>query len=171
MDIQFEDLLLEKISKNHIESIFKLFSSSELTRYFASGPDKNLDDSANRIKKIITHWDKYDFGDFIVKNKKNSEIIGFGGLHYKVPGGKVNISYVVNEKHWREGLGSKICKCLLNYGFNTLKLNEIIAEIDPLNVTSINLIEKQNFKLNRRTTWNNLERLEYIMTPEKFNKQ
>lgn len=170
MDIQFEGLLLEKISENHTESIFELFSSNELTKYFASGPDKNLEDSVNRIKKIITHWDKYNFGDYIVKDNKSSEIIGFGGLHYKVPDGKVNISYVVNEKYWKKGLGSKICRCLLNYGFNTLKLNEIIAEIDPLNVNSINLIEKQNFKLNRRTTWNNLERLEYIMTPEKYNK-
>lgn len=142
MNIQFEDLLLEKISEDHIENIFKLFNSSELTKYFASGPDKNIEDSTARIKKIIAHWDKYNFRDFIVKDRKSSEIIGFGGLHYKVPGGKINISYVVHEKFWRKGIGSKICKCLLNYGFITLKLNEIVAEIDLLNVNSINLIEK-----------------------------
>jgi len=170
MSIQFKDLLLEKITVDHTERIFQLFSSGKLTKYFASGPDKSIEASIIRIGKITDHWDKHNFGDFIVKDRKTSEVIGFGGLHYKVSGGKINISYVVHEKFWRRGIGSKICKCLLNYGFNTLKLNEIVAEIDPSNASSINLVEKQNFEFNRRTAWNNIERLEYTITPEKFNR-
>ncbi len=171
MNIQFEDLFLERVTVKHTRDIFSLFGNSTLTKYFASGPDKAIEDSAVRVNKMSGHWNKYSFGDFIVKDIKSSEIIGFGGLHYKISGGKVNVSYIVHEKFWRRGTGSKICKCLLDYGFNTLKLKEIVAEIDPLNINSIKLVKKHNFKFNRDISWNGVERVEYLITLEKYNRQ
>lgn len=118
----------------------------------------------------MSHWNKYKFGDFIILHKITKEIIGFGGLHYKIEGGNVNISYIINSSHWKKGYGTEACQELLKYGFEYLKLDQIAGEIDPNNEASINLIKKCGFEYNRVFNYKGIKRLEYIMTKNKYEK-
>ncbi len=164
--MRLEELKLEKVSEENFVDIFDIFKSKVLTRYFTSGADETLKDSKNRTEKLIKHWNRYGFGDFIVKDFKTDKVIGFCGLHYKKAGGKVNISYIVHEELQRKGYATRICRRLLKYGFEEVGLKEIVAEIDPLNKNSIKLIEKEGFVFNRKITWNGIDRMEYVMKKE-----
>jgi ribosomal-protein-alanine N-acetyltransferase len=169
MRIETERLIIRKIQEKDVEDLFKIYSDDELTKYFVSGADKSLEQTKIRVKNIRFHWDKYGFGDFILMHKENSKIVGYGGLHYKIDGGNVNVSYVIDKSLWRTGLGKEACLALLYYGFRILGLNEIVAEIDPENTNSIKLIEKCGFKLNKIIEWRGFKRLEYTMISSDFN--
>lgn len=169
MRIETERLIIRKIEEEDVEDLFKIYSDDELTKYFVYGADKSLEQTKIRVKNIRFHWDKYGFGDFILMHKENSKVVGYGGLHYKVDDGNVNISYVIDKSIWRTGLGKEACLALLYYGFRILRLNEIVAEIDPENTNSIKLIEKCGFKLNKIIEWRGFKRLEYTMVSSDFN--
>lgn len=162
-------LKFTKISETDTEHLNKIYANKNLVRYFVSGPDKSIDETEKRLKKIINHWDTYNFGDFLVYSLESNCLIGFGGLHYKEIGGKVNISYIVLEDYQGKGFGLEISRTLLKYGFEKLKLSEIVAEIDPENEASKCLITKCGFKYNSTINYKGFERLEYIMKNENID--
>lgn len=164
MQIETQRLLFKKIENEDVEKLFRIFNDKDLTKYFASGTDKTAEQTARRVKKIISHWGKYKFGDFIIFDKKTLEPIGFGGLHYKRDGGNINISYIVAKDFWGQGYGYEITQTLIEYGFNTLGLTKIVAEIDPQNIPSIKLVEKYGFQYNRTIEYEGFERFEYIIS-------
>ena len=168
MKFETTRIIFRKVEEKDIENLFKIYNDEELTKYFVSGIDKSLEMTKVRVQNIKLHWDKFGFGDFILLHKDNSKILGYAGLHYKVDGGNVNISYIIDKSFWGEGLGKEACLALLYYGFQILKLNKIAAEIDPKNINSIKLIEKCGFKFSRNMDWNGFERLEYTMLSEDF---
>ncbi|MBZ9635185.1 GNAT family N-acetyltransferase [Clostridium sp. FP1] len=163
MKIQTKRPIFRKVEEKDNENLFKIYNDEVLTKYFVSEVDKSLEKTKIRVQNIKFHWEKFGFGDFILLHKDNSKIVGYGGLHYKVDGGNVNISYIINKSFWRTGLGKETCLALIYYGFKILELNKIVAEIDPENINSIRLIEKCGFKFSRTMDWNGFERLEYTM--------
>lgn len=169
MKIETKRLIFRKVEEKDIETLFKIYNDEELTNYFVSGVDKSLEKTKVRVQNIKFHWDKFGFGDFILLHKDNSKIAGYAGLHYKVDGGSVNISYIIDKSLWGTGLGKETCLALVYYGFKVLGLNKIVAEIDPENINSIRLIEKCNFKFSRTMNWNGFKRLEYTMLSYDFD--
>lgn len=168
MRIETKRLIFREIEKKDIGELFKIYNDKELTKYFVSGADKSLDQTKVRVQSIKFHWNKYNFGDFILLHKDNSRIAGYAGLHYKVDGGNVNISYIIEKSLWGTGLGKEACLALVYYGFKILGLNKIVAEIDPQNINSIRLIEKCGFKFSRAMEWKGFARQEYIILGEDF---
>ncbi|RKD34384.1 GNAT family N-acetyltransferase [Thermohalobacter berrensis] len=169
MQLETKRTFLKRVQLKDTEKLFKIFSDEELTRYFVSGKDETIEQTGRRVKKIVSHWENNRFGDFIVLNKSSLKTVGFGGLHYKIKGGNINISYIVDKAYWGQGLGYEIAQALLKYGFNTLRLNKIVAEIDPKNISSIKLAEKCGFEYNRTIEYKGIERLEYIMLNPEFD--
>lgn len=169
MQIESKRLILKKVERDDAESLFKIFSDKDLTKYFASGADKNLEQTEKRVEKIISHWGKNKFGDFIVFDKRTLKTIGFGGLHYKIDGGNINISYILDKEYWGQALGYEIAQTLIEYGFNILRLKKIVAEIDAQNIPSIKLVERYGFKYNKTIECEGFERLEYIIFNSEFN--
>lgn len=146
MKLESTRLRYSRIRQNDVNKLHQIFSRESVTKYFVSGPDKSLEETKNRISRIESHWDSHSFGDFLVHDKASDDLVGFAGLHYKSQGGKVNIAYIVLEEHQRKGFGFEISQAMLDYGFNTLDLREIVAEIDPENAMSIKLIQKCGFE-------------------------
>lgn len=163
MEIQTNRLILKKVNKDDVKGLFKIFGNDNLTKYSKTGPDKEINETKRRVEKMIFHWEKHNFGDFIVLNKETHQTIGFGGLYYKRDGGNINISYIVDQKYWGQGFGYEIAQTLIKYGFNTLNLEKIVAEIDPKNAASIKLVEKYGFEYNKTIGYDGFKRLEYII--------
>ena len=171
MQIESKGLILKKVERDDANKLFRIFSDKDLAKYFTSGADKDIEQTEKRVEKIIDHWEKNKFGDFIVFDKKTLKTIGFGGLHYKIDGGNINISYIINKEYWGQGLGREIAQTLIVYGFDTLGLKKIVAEIDPQNTPSIKLVEKCGFQYNRTIKYGGFERLEYIIFNSEFNSK
>ena len=168
--IKTDRLVMRRVGLDDVEELFRIFSNEILFKYFVSGADTNLEDTENRIKKVVAHWQEYDFGDYKVLDKDTNQLIGYGGLHYKEAGGNINISYIVAPEHWGHGYGQEICLALIDQGFSRLGLDKIVAEIDPKNNISVNLVEKSGFKFNRKMSWKGVERLEYVLYNPKNNE-
>jgi len=170
MTLYTKSLKFKKILDDDAEKIYQIFSNKELTGFFVSGQDKSKKDAEKRMNSIIAHWNEYGFGDFILLDKATEMLVGYGGLHHKVKGGNINISYIILQEYQGKGLGYETSMGLLDYGFNTLDLQTIAAEIDPNNLISQKLIEKCGFKFNRIIEWKGFERKEYIINKSDYRQ-
>jgi ribosomal-protein-alanine N-acetyltransferase len=58
-----------------------------------------------------------------------------------------DIGFVLHPDQQRKGIMSEALQKVLEFGFSDLSLNTIYGEVDPLNIPSIKLMEKYDFKL------------------------
>ncbi len=96
-----------------------------------------------RIKKLIA---ENNFGLWGAEIKHTKEFIGFVGL--SIPRFQmdftpcVEIGWRLAHKHWGYGYATEAAAACLDYGFNNLKINEIVAFTSVLNARSINVMKK-----------------------------
>jgi len=139
-------------------------------RYWAPGPDRDVQQTRERIEEIDGHWQAYGFGDWAVVGKPDRRVIGFSGLHHIAHMAEVNIGYALEPAQWRQGLGYEVCRFVLGHGFERLGLPEIVAVIDPRNVASIKLMEKCGLAFQKRLVWLGRERVVYAITGEQWGQ-
>src|SRR5688500_18727940 len=58
---------------------------------------------------------------------------------------KAEIGYVLSTEYHRKGLMDEAVKQVLEYGFNSMKLHSVQANVNPGNIASIKLLEKNGF--------------------------
>lgn len=56
------------------------------------------------------------------------------------------LGIVVGRSHWGRGVGTSAARLVAGYGFNTLGLSEIRAEVLERNLASVRLLEKVGFR-------------------------
>jgi RimJ/RimL family protein N-acetyltransferase len=115
------------------------------------------------------HWAEHGFGDWGVIEKESGRLIGFSGLHYVAYIDEVNIGYAFEKSKWRQGIGYEIGQAILDFGFRTLDLSEVVATIMPDNIASIKLAEKFGMSFWKRFTWGGTTHVAYSMTCENWD--
>ncbi len=58
---------------------------------------------------------------------------------------RAELGYLLDRRHWGTGLMYEATSALLSYGFRTLQLNRVEADVDPRNLGSVRLLERLGF--------------------------
>ncbi|MBG6054583.1 RimJ/RimL family protein N-acetyltransferase [Salinibacterium sp. CAN_S4] len=73
---------------------------------------------------------------------QNSEVVGYADLHGDGPVRR-ELGFVVGDiSRWGKGIGTAVASAALDYGFETLELEEIWAEAPDANRRSISILER-----------------------------
>ena len=67
-------------------------------------------------------------------------MVGLCGLHYSEDG--IEISYMFFPQFWGQGLASEAVIACIDYGFNTFKMEIIVAITQEMNIKSCQLLDK-----------------------------
>ncbi|WP_330632091.1 GNAT family N-acetyltransferase [Halocatena halophila] len=71
-----------------------------------------------------------------------------GTVGFKPPNerwGVAELAYTIDPEHWENGYATEAAETICAYGFETLRLNKIIAECFASNDASANVLEKVGF--------------------------
>jgi ribosomal-protein-alanine N-acetyltransferase len=81
--------------------------------------------------------------NFALILKSTQRIIGWCGLQPFEPyPDKMEIFYGLSPAHWSQGYGTEAARAVLRYGFETLRLDQVVAGVKPENSASIRILEK-----------------------------
>ena len=139
-------LQLIKISENHIEDIFNIYSNDNVTKYDDCFSFTSLDHAAEAVdifKKVFADKTGIRWG-ITFKNEKT--LIGNIGFNHFEPFHTGKIGFALNEQYWGMGICTEAIGEVLCYGFDTLKIHRIEAETHPKNMGSRKVLEKNGFK-------------------------
>ena len=99
----------------------------------------------NDLQEYISlHYDFYGYGLYVFENDK--EFMGLAGFYNK--DGKCYISYMTEERYRRCGYTFKVCRYLLDYLRESLKIIDVYAQIDKSNIASVNFAKKLGVIIN-----------------------
>lgn len=141
-----KNLLIREIIPSDINALLSVYSKEENMKYISNGKyDWTLEELKGKYEKVNTDGYSQGYGIFAVV--ADGKIIGEAGLFNSFENKKIlELGYIIDEKYWNKGYGTEICSGLLNYGFNVLGVEKVVARMYPENTGSIRICEKLKFR-------------------------
>jgi RimJ/RimL family protein N-acetyltransferase len=103
------------------------------------------------IQRMLYRYESEGCGYYAISDRHNRQLIGYCGLLFCLIEGKqkVEIGYRLDPHYWHKGLATEAATAVRDYAFNQLRLNELIALIQPKNIASIEVAKKIGMKFER----------------------
>ena len=139
-------LILRYQRKSDIKFLVDLWMDEDNTKYVGGPREKQFLIDEFRSVSEDPRKQKYDL--WIVELKNNHTVIGHAGFIPKTVKSQdyIELNYYIEKTHWGHGYGQEIAKGLLEYAFDTLKLEKVISIINPKNEASKNVAKKIGMK-------------------------
>jgi [ribosomal protein S5]-alanine N-acetyltransferase len=144
--IQTDRLTLRQIMQTDVNEIFFLRSDKKVLEYLDRAPAATSDEAQLWIQKIYDLEKNNDAVTWAITVKPNEELTGtiaFWNItkeHYRA-----EIGYVLHPNNQGKGIMQEAMTAVLEYGFKIMKLHSVEANVNPANLSSIKLLERNNF--------------------------
>lgn len=145
--IETERLLIRPFTLDDIGPAHAMNLDPEVSKYTGDGGVVSREETERRIlEDVMGDYRKYGYGRLAVVLKNENKFIGFTGLKYLDDMDEVDLGYRFMSKYWGQGFATESGKASVQYGFETLGLDRIIAMVLPENLGSIRVLQKLNFE-------------------------
>jgi ribosomal-protein-alanine N-acetyltransferase len=144
--LETERLLLRKMTMDDSSFLFELRTNDLVNRYTDRPKMKNLDEAKEKMKTIISMCENNEGVAWAIEMKENKKQVGdisFWRIikeHHRA-----EIGYSSLPDYWGKGLMAEAMRRVIAYGFSVLKFHSIEANVNPLNLSSIKLLERTGF--------------------------
>lgn len=145
--IETSRLILRGVTTEDANDMFKYLSDIDVVKPMGLEPFKTIKDVWDEIS-----WYKsiYDEGTGIrwgITLKDSGKVIGSCGfLNMLKKHCRAEIGYELSKDYWGKGIASEALEAVVKYGYDQFQLERIEALIEPANLASQKLVERQGFK-------------------------
>ncbi len=166
-EIETERLKLIKFTLKDLDELHRLYNNPKVMKSMGKG----ILTRAKTEEKILTtieHWQKNNFGVWAVVHKIDNKMIGRCGLYFLDNTPEVQLGYLLDPEYWHQGLATEASKASLRYGFEELKLKEIVAIAKPKNIASQKLMEKLGMKYEKDANYYQTDVVYYKISKKEY---
>jgi len=141
-----ERLTLRHVDENDVNEIFFLRSDKKVLEFLDRKPAETIDEAMEHINKLNDlekNNESINWGITLTGNNKLLGHICFWNIkkdHYRS-----EIGYALHPDFQGKGIMHEAMNAILKYGFETMELHSVEANVNPANVPSIKLLERNNF--------------------------
>lgn len=148
MKLETERLQLKEIGESNVEDILKIRSNEIINQFVQRNSPKNNYDALQFILTIKENTRNNQTFYWGISLKDQPNLIGTICLWNFSEDRKVaEVGYELLPDYHRKGMMSEALSAVLNFGFNDLHLQEIVAMTNRFNENSKNLLLKHEFVL------------------------
>lgn len=142
--LETERLMLRPFTMDDLDDVAAMNADARVMEFFPA--TLNRDESAAFLQRIMAHEAKHGFSLLALHLKESDAFCGFTGLltaDFDVPFlPAVEIGWRLAHAAWGQGLGPEAARACLAFGFDDLRLEEIISFTTVKNFRSIRVMEK-----------------------------
>ena len=88
----------------------------------------------------------------------------------QMPDAEIEIGFFLKRSAWGRGYATEVCKRLLQFAFQEVSLNEVVASVDGDNVASKKVLEKSGLRDRGRTRCYGKDSPIYRITRDEWNE-
>jgi len=141
--LETKRLIIKTPSLEYLNEAF-LLDSDPTVMNFMGGP-RSMKSAREWLEKSIGHQERNGFGFGLVFEKETGLFVGRAGLFYLAYDENqpdIEIGYRLHKAFWGKGYATELAKALINWGFEHLSVNKLVAVINPKNTHSRHVLEK-----------------------------
>jgi ribosomal-protein-alanine N-acetyltransferase len=144
--IHTERLTLRKLKEADADDIFALRSDEKVLQHTGIPKPATVDDAAAYIQKILNLEHNSEAVQWGITLNSDNKIIGTICFWNVVKENHhAEIGYILRSDFHNKGIMQEAMEPVIDYGFDTMKLHTIEAQISPENTASIKLVERSGF--------------------------
>lgn len=144
--IETERLMLREVSKEDANDMFTYLSDKEVVKHMGLAPFQTVTDVCDEINwynSIIEEGTGIRWG---ITLKGFGKIIGSCGFLNRVTKHhRAEVGFELSKDYWGKGIASEALEAVIKFGYHHYQLERIEALIEPANLPSQKLVEKQGF--------------------------
>lgn len=145
--IESNRLILRKITNDDYKEIAKILQDIEVM--YAWEKSFSDEEVQNWINQNLKRYDNEGYSYFLALNKEDNKVVGvMGPLIEKIEGQEyIGIAYILNKDSWGYGYASEGVEACIDFAFDKLNAEKVIAQIRPSNISSLNIAKRMNMKI------------------------
>ncbi len=141
--LQTKRLLLRRMTLNDDDFVLELLNSPKWIKYIGSRDVDTLEQARDYLEtRVIPNYEALGFGFYVIERLSDQARIGNCGLTHRDGMEHADIGYSLLEQYEGQGYAFEAASAVLEYGFETHKLNHIEAIVTGNNRRSIHLLRK-----------------------------
>ncbi|WP_079241730.1 GNAT family N-acetyltransferase [Chryseobacterium indologenes] len=120
-----------------------LFENENVTRYL---PYKTPEEYKEMFDKALSDYTEGSFSRWGIFNTQNQDFVGMCLARVFLDNPEqLEIGYTLGEEYWGKGLGTEVCKALIDYCSSLNHQKDIVAVTDLDNIGSQKVLLKSGF--------------------------
>jgi len=145
-ELTTERLVLRQIVQDDVNELLFLRSDKNVIAFLDRDPADSTEETHEFIRTLDSFLSRNETVTWAVTQKGNLKMIGTICIwHINRQHHRAEIGYALYPDKWGKGIMQEALTCVLNYGFNTMKLHSVEAIVNPNNKASIKLLERNGF--------------------------
>lgn len=138
---------LRKIEQSDAEAVLFQRSNSKVLKYMDREPYTELQQATEFITKILEDWKAKEGITWILESKDTQTFLGDIALwRFFDKDHRAEIGYGLHPDYWHQGYMKEAAAAVLDWSFTLLGLHSILADINPNNDASKQLLLSLGFK-------------------------
>ena len=128
--VQTARLLCERLRLEHASEVSTLLRDPRVAKTLTpDGLPLSERDVRDGLRAKISHWERYGFGLWMVRDRASGEMVGRGGLQHTFVGGssEIEVGWAIVPGRWGQGLATELALASVNTATEMLHLPEIVA--------------------------------------------
>lgn len=145
-NLESDRLLLRQITPADVNEIFALRGNPAVMKYVPRPLCTNVDEAMALVDMMQQKLETNEGINWAITLKGNNTLIGFIG-HYRIKWEhfRSEIGYMLLPEFQGKGIISEAIQLVIEYGFKEMNMHSLEAVIDPENIASSRVLEKNNF--------------------------
>ncbi|HEY9178129.1 MAG TPA: GNAT family N-acetyltransferase [Flavipsychrobacter sp.] len=143
--LETKRLILRESVVADAPDLFEMNSDPEVLKYTGDAAFRSVEETEELIRNY-KDYKKHGYGRWTTIVKATNEVIGFCGLKYLEDIDETDLGYRWKKQHWGKGYATEAGRACLQYGFETLGVEQIVAQVLKDNGASIRVLEKLGMK-------------------------
>lgn len=144
--LESERLYFRNFVPEDCEEMFLLNADWDVLKYTGDVIFNSIAEARKFLEEYQEHtYRKIGFGRMTTILKETDEVIGWCGLKFHPDINEVDLGYRFHKRFWNKGFGTEASLACLEYGYNKLGINEVVAYAVEENIGSCRVLEKSGF--------------------------
>lgn len=144
--LETERLVLRAMTLADAEEVFRIMSDPRVMRYFGREPMKERAEAIRYVQGFATTFEQHTRVRWGITWRENGQFLGTCGFwRLIVEHDRAEIGYELAPEWWGRGIIPEAVAAALGFGFSTLGLHSVEAQIHPANIGSRRVLEKVGF--------------------------
>lgn len=138
---------LRWVTSDDVDALYRVFSNSEVMRYWSSPPLPDRDAAIELLNEIQDGFRRRAMMKWGIARLSDDALIGTATLfNLSFDHRRAEIGYGLDRAEWGNGYMQEALRALIDFAFTELGLHRIEADVDPRNAASIKTVGRLGFK-------------------------
>ena len=161
MHFETPRLVVRSFAPSDVAAYSALVADPKVMKYLGVGLPLDEAQAKGYVARCIENERTLGFARYALDLRSADEFIGFCG--FALIDGYIDLGYRIASRHWGNGYAREAVQTVIEYGFERLGFESIVATVYIENKRSIRVLEKLGFEFERSDTTNEYECLRYCL--------